>query len=90
MRKHNADSPEKNPSPAIQSIYEIAPAPSGKKYHSSNTLLHFPGSLNAPLSLPQRAAAVFPPASGAFLCNDMDLQVVEETIEKTLAFKLKF
>ena len=28
--------------------------------------------------------------AGAFLCNDMDLQVVEETIEKTLAFKLKF
>ena len=27
--------------------------------------------------------------AGAFLCNDMDLQVVEETIEKTLAFKLK-
>ena len=28
--------------------------------------------------------------AGAFLCNDMDLQVVEETIEKTLAFKLKW
>ena len=28
--------------------------------------------------------------AGAFLCNDMDLQVVEETIKKTLAFKLKF
>ena len=26
--------------------------------------------------------------AGAFLCNDMDLQVVEETIEETLAFKL--
>lgn len=27
--------------------------------------------------------------AGAFLCNDMDLQVAEETIKKALAFKLK-